>query len=76
MHITIFATDKCLFFDPYHIGVIGSGIENRTFCMNFEPNNNSKDIYTIFKAHFDTLWNEAISFNEFNSRNASSQNIS
>lgn len=65
MYSTIFTTDKSLFFDPYHIGVIGSQIESRTFCLRFELTNNEKDLYTIFQAHFDSIWKEGTSLKKW-----------
>ena len=71
MYTTIFATEKNLFFDPYHIGVMGYGIEDRTFCMNFEPTEEEgKNIYSIFRAHFNTLWKEANSLKDWLAENS------
>src|SRR5262249_39912596 len=33
MHATVFVTDSCLFFDPYHVGLVKDRIENRSFCL-------------------------------------------
>ncbi|WP_323589991.1 hypothetical protein [Aliarcobacter butzleri] len=65
MHSTIFATKNELFFDPYHIGVIGTKIENKTFCLKFQMTENERDLYTIFMSHFNTLWKNGIELKEW-----------
>lgn len=58
MHATVFATESCLFFDPYHVGLINERIDNRSFCLKIQPIS-PKDgvgLYRLFKSHFDTLW--------------------
>jgi hypothetical protein len=58
MHATVFATESCMFFDPYHVGLINERIDNRSFCLKIQPIN-PKDgvgLYRLFKSHFDTLW--------------------
>jgi hypothetical protein len=74
MHATVFATEECLFFDPYHVGVIGDRIENRSFSMrivNSEPME-GVGLYRLFKSHFDTLWRSSSELsdwlNEFSDR--------
>jgi hypothetical protein len=67
MHATVFATESCLFFDPYHVGLVGDRIENRSFCLKIEPAN-PKDgvgLYRLFKSHFDTLWRSGTSLEEW-----------
>lgn len=64
MNATIFATDSHLYFDPYHLGVINERIENRTFSLKFAPATPKEGVglYTIFKSHFNSLWNQSIDF--------------
>lgn len=64
MNATVFATDKCLFFDPYHVGVVNGRIDNRSFSFKILPvdANEGCGYYLLFKAHFDTLWREGVSF--------------
>lgn len=64
MHATVFATERCLFFDPYHVGVVGDRIENRTFAMRIVPVDppDGVGLYRLFKSHFDTLWRSSVSF--------------
>ena len=67
MHATVFATDNCLFFDPYHVGVVGDRIENRSFSMRIvraEPNE-GVGLYRLFKSHFDTLWRSSTAFSDW-----------
>jgi len=67
MHATVFATERCLFFDPYHVGAVGDRIENRSFAMRIEPANPSEGVglYRLFKSHFDTLWRTSVSFSDW-----------
>lgn len=68
MHSTVFATDKCLFFDPYHVGVIGERIENRSFTFLVNQTSSPSEgvcFYRLFKAHFDTLWRAGTSIEEW-----------
>jgi len=67
MHATVFATDRCLFFDPYHVGAVGDRIENRSFAMRIEHSNPSEGVglYRLFKSHFDTLWRTSVSFSDW-----------
>ena len=68
MHSTVFATDKCLFFDPYHVGVIGDRIENRSFTFFLNQTSSPHEgvgFYRLFKAHFDTLWRAGTSIDEW-----------
>lgn len=69
MYSTIFSTNDELFFDPYHIGVIGSKIESKTFCLKFSRTENERDLYTIFKAHFEVLWKESINLKSWLAKN-------
>jgi hypothetical protein len=64
---TVFATDQCLYFDPYHVGTEGGRIDNRTFCVRLQPRalTGHKGLYETFKAHFDTLWRTSVSFEEW-----------
>lgn len=67
MHETVFATESCLFFDPYHVALVADRIENRSFCLLIEPTSPSEGIgfYQLFKAHFDTLWRASTSFEDW-----------
>jgi hypothetical protein len=67
MHATIFATENCLFFDPYHVGLIEGRIENRSFCLKIQPTAPKEGVgfYRLFKSHFDTLWRAGISLEEW-----------
>jgi len=67
MSVTVFATDQCLFVDPYHVGTIGGRIDNRTFCMRIEPSTpaQGRGLYQVFKSHFDTLWRTSISLEDW-----------
>lgn len=67
MHATVFATERCLFFDPYHVGTVGDRIENRSFALRIEPAdpNEGVGLYRLFKSHFDTLWRSSISLTEW-----------
>jgi hypothetical protein len=37
MHATVFATENCLFFDPYQVGTVGDRIENQSFALRIVP---------------------------------------
>lgn len=67
MHATVFATDSALTFDPYHVGLVSDRIENRTFCMRFQPAqpNDGVGLYKLFKSHFDTLWRAGVTFEQW-----------
>jgi hypothetical protein len=67
MHATVFATERCLFFDPYHVGTIGDRIENRSFALRVEPTEVSEGVglHRLFKSHFDSLWRSSISFDSW-----------
>ena len=67
MHATVFATDECLFFDPYQVGVVGDRIENRSFSLRIvhsEPVD-GVGLYRLFKSHFDTSWRSSIELSEW-----------
>lgn len=67
MHATVFATDECLFFDPYQVGVVGDRIENRSFSIRVvhsEPAD-GVGLYRLFKSHFDTLWRSSIELSDW-----------
>jgi hypothetical protein len=67
MHATVFATENCVFFDPYQVGVVGDRIENRSFSLRIEHAEPSEGIglYRLFKSHFDTLWRSSVVFSEW-----------
>jgi hypothetical protein len=67
MHATVFATESCLFFDPYHVGLVEERIENRSFCLRIEPATPEEGVglYRLFKSHFDTLWRAGVSLEEW-----------
>lgn len=67
MHATVFATDECIFFDPYQVGVVGDRIENRSFSMRIvhsEPQE-GVGLYRLFKSHFDTLWRSSTELSDW-----------
>ena len=67
MHSTVFATEKSLFFDPYHVGINGNRIENRSFSLFIKPSHPQQGIglYRLFRSHFDTLWRAGDSIEEW-----------
>ena len=67
MHVTVFATERCLFLDPYHVGTVGERIENRSFAIRIEPADPKEGVglYRLFKSHFDTLWRTSQSFSQW-----------
>lgn len=67
MHATVFATEHCLFYDPYQLAVVNGQIENRSFSLRIEPEDPSEGVglYRLFKGHFDTLWISSISFSDW-----------
>lgn len=73
MHSTVFATEKSLFFDPYHVGLIDDRIDNRSFCLRIVPTtpNEGVGLYRLFKSHFDTLWRTSTSFEDWIEQNHS-----
>lgn len=64
MHATVFATESCLYVDPYHVGTVGGRIENRSMCMKFVPSEppHGVSMYRLFKSHLDTLWRASVPF--------------
>jgi hypothetical protein len=74
MHATVFATDQCLFFDPYHVGAVGDRIENRSFTLFIKPSAPQEGIgmYKLFKSHFNTLWSNSHSFSDWIDKNSDS----
>lgn len=67
MHATVFATDSCLFFDPYQLGVVGDRIENRSFSLRVTPSDPVEGVglYRLFKSHLDTLWRSSTEFSDW-----------
>jgi len=67
MNSTVFATEHCLFFDPYHVGVINKRIDNRSFSLKISPTSPREGVgyYLLFKSHFDTLWRSSIGMVEW-----------
>lgn len=67
MHATVFVTDACLFFDPYHVGLVNDRIENRSFCLKIAPTTPVEGVglYRLFKAHFDSLWRSSVSIEDW-----------
>lgn len=67
MHATVFATDKALFMDPYHVSVIENRIENRTMSIKAVPDSppEGHGLYRLFKGHLDTLWRAGTSLEEW-----------
>ena len=67
MHATVFATDQCLYFDPYQVGVVGERIENRSFSLRIIQKQPSEGVglYRLYKAHFDTLWRSSTEFSDW-----------
>lgn len=72
MHSTVFCTNDCLFFDPYHVGRINGRIENRTFCVQVTRTTPTEGVglYRLFKAHFDSLWNEGVGLEQWATNSA------
>lgn len=64
MHATVFATENCLFFDPYQVGIVGDRIENRSFALRIEPADPAEGVglYRLLKSHFETLWRSSTAF--------------
>jgi hypothetical protein len=62
MHATVFATEHCIFFDPYQVGTVGDRIENRSFSLRIEPEEPAEGVglYRLFKSHFDTIWRSSV----------------
>jgi hypothetical protein len=62
MHMTVFASEKMLFLDPYHVGIHDGHIDNRNFCLRIIPIHPSegRGLYQIYKSHFDTLWQHGV----------------
>ena len=67
MHATVFATENCVFFDPYQVGVVGDRIENRSFALRIEPTQPAEGVglYRLLKSHFETLWRTSTAFSEW-----------
>lgn len=67
MHATVFATTTSMFIDPYHVGVVGNRIENRSICLQVQPAMPAEGVslYRLFKGHLDTLWRSGASFEEW-----------
>jgi hypothetical protein len=67
MHATVFVTNNCLFFDPYHVGLVKDRIENRSFCLEIAPTDppDGVGLYRLFKEHFNSLWRTSVSFQEW-----------
>lgn len=67
MHATVFATEHSLFFDPYHVGIVGDRIENRSFSFRIERVEPMEGVglYKLFKSHFDTLWRSSEAFKDW-----------
>ncbi|HYH95386.1 hypothetical protein [Hyalangium sp.] len=72
MYGTVFATQSQLFYDPYHLAVIGHRIENRSFCLQLERKMVPQGVgyYDLFKAHFDALWRTSTDFEDWVEANA------
>lgn len=67
MHATVFATNDCLFFDPYHVGTIDYRIENRSFCLRIEEATPKEGVgfYRLFKSHFASLWHASVTLEQW-----------
>ncbi|MBB3822248.1 hypothetical protein FHT03_001069 [Xanthomonas arboricola] len=67
MNCTVFAADKTMFVDPYHVGIKDNRIDNRSFCMKFEPvdNEEGNSMCSIFKSHLQTLWANGQQFEDW-----------
>lgn len=67
MHATVFATESCLFFDPYQLAVIKDRIENRSFSLRITQSNpeEGEGLYRLFKSHLDTLWQSSTEFSDW-----------
>lgn len=72
MYGTVFATDSRLFYDPYHLAVVGQRIENRSFCLQMERKAVPQGVgyYDLFKRHFDALWRSSVDFEDWLESNA------
>ena len=62
LYCSIFYTDNYLIFDPYHLGKLGNRLENYFFAIDFESNSYG---YAMLKNHFETSWENSMSFDEF-----------
>lgn len=67
MHATVFATESCVFFDPYQVGIVGDRIENRSFALYIEPTEPTEGVglYRLLKSHFETLWRSSTAFSDW-----------
>jgi len=67
MHCTVFATETCLFVDPYQVATHGGRIDNRSFAMRITQSEppEGRGLYRIFKSHFDTLWRSSDELSEW-----------
>ncbi len=67
MHATVFATPSKLFYDPYHVAIVGQRIENRSFCMKIGHSTPREGMgyYDLFRAHFSSLWRVSVDFEEW-----------
>lgn len=67
MHATVFATPSRMFYDPYHVGVVGQRIENRSFCIRVAPvvPPDGVGYYDLFRDHFNSLWRASKDFEQW-----------
>lgn len=67
MHASVFATPVCLFYDPYHVSVVGQRIENRSFCLKIAQSTPIEGVgyYGLLRGHFDSLWRDSQDFDSW-----------
>jgi len=72
MTATVFATPTRLFYDPYHAGVVGQRIENRSYCLNVVRATPARGVgyFDLFRAHFDSLWQNSQDLEDWYDANA------
>lgn len=62
IYCSVFFTDNYLIYDPYHLGKSENRLENYFFAFDFKSNSYG---YRILKNHFETSWENAMTFEEF-----------
>lgn len=65
IYCSVFYTDSYLIYDPYHLGVTENRLENYFLAFDFTSGSYG---YRILKNHFETSWENALTFEEFQSK--------
>ena len=71
VYCSLFFSENKMMYDPYHVGMITSRLENYFLAFYLENTEEDFSYFKLLKNHFDNLWDNSTSINDFIKENKS-----